>query len=193
MSDDQKRRPPAQYGEYATPEEQQRARGITEPEGAGHHRPHDGAPSAAAPSAATSPQVERGGVAAKKLHPVDRVITLVLLAFGLFLVLNGIPGYLAMPHAMQMVYDQLGAGTYPARDVAASLGVTALVVQAVLWVATAASAWAAMKRGRLAWWIALLGGVLAFIATVVIVSIALFADPNFIDNVSPQNLPQPTF
>jgi Na+/H+-dicarboxylate symporter len=50
-----------------------------------------------------------------------------------------------------------------------------------------------MRRGRLAWWIALLGGVIAFIATVIIVSFALFADPGFIDNVSPQNLPQPTF
>jgi hypothetical protein len=120
-------------------------------------------------------------------------VTLILLAVGLFLVLNSIPGYLAMPEAMQTVYDQLGAGVYPAADVAASLGVTALIVQVVIWVATAASAWFAMKRGRLAWWIALLGGALAFIAMMVIVSTALFADPGFIDNISPENLPQSSF
>jgi hypothetical protein len=124
---------------------------------------------------------------------VDRVVTLILLAVGLFLVLNSIPGYLAMPDAMQTVYDQLGAGTYPAADVAATLGITALLVQAAIWVATTASALFAMKTGRLAWWIALIGGVLAFIAMMVIVSVALFADPGFIDNVSPQNLPQSSF
>src|SRR5690606_29501117 len=126
-------------------------------------------------------------------HPVDRVVTLILLAVGLFLVLNSIPGYLAMPEAMQTVYDQLGAGTYPAADVAASLGVTALVVQVATWVASAASGWLAMHRRLMAWWSALLGGVRAFIAIMVIVSTALFADPGFIDNVSPENLPQSSF
>ena len=185
----------AQYGEFATPEEQQRARGLPEPS-----RESEAPAQADGPSngpANTAPWVSQSVPAARSAvgsaHPVDRVVTLILLAVGLFLVLNSIPGYLAMPEAMQTVYDQLGAGVYPAADVAASLGVTALIVQVVIWVATAASAWFAMKRGRLAWWIALLGGVLAFIAMMVIVSTALFADPGFIDNISPENLPQSSF
>ncbi|MEX1077764.1 MAG: DUF6264 family protein [Homoserinimonas sp.] len=199
MSDSEIPRPRAQYGEYATPEEQQRARGLpeksdtpapdaadsaprpaAEPSRQGDAEPMPSQPSAAQPPAAGKP---------KATHPVDRVVTIVLLAVGLFLFLNGIPGYLALPDALQMVYDQLGAGTFPATETATSLGVTALVVQGLIWIATAASAWFAMKRGRLAWWIALLGGVLSFIASMVIVSIALFADPGFIDNVAPQNLP----
>ncbi|MHA6669069.1 DUF6264 family protein [Homoserinimonas sp. A447] len=190
-------RPRAQYGEYATPEEQQRARGLPEPSSeAVQPRPAEAAAPAPAPvwdSDSRGAEPAARPAATGSAHPVDRVVTLVLLAVGLFLVLNSIPGYLAMPEAMQTVYDQLGAGTYPAADVAASLGITALVVQVVIWVATAASAWFAMKRGRLAWWIALLGGVLAFIAMMVIVSVALFADPGFIDNVSSENLPQSSF
>ncbi|HEU4808772.1 MAG TPA: DUF6264 family protein, partial [Homoserinimonas sp.] len=141
-------RPPAQYGEYASPDEQRRARGHVEPEGS-----HPATPAAAGAEPAS----------AVRSHPVDRVVTLVLLAFGLFLVLNGIPGYLAMPEVLQGVYDSLGAGTYPAAEVASSLGVTALVLQGVIWVATAVLSALAIRRGRLAWWIAVVGGAVAFI------------------------------
>jgi len=193
MSNEETPRPRAQYGEYASPEEQQRARGIPEPTaGASHH--HDAPAGVHLPTApvaypaAAQPAPQAGAAPRKSTHPVDRVVTLVLLALGLLLLLNGIPGYLALPDAMQMVYDRVGAGTYPAGAVAANLGMTALVVQAIIWVATAASSWAAMRRDKLAWWIPLVGGALSFIATIVIVSIALFADPGFINNVSPENL-----
>jgi hypothetical protein len=195
-------RPRAQYGEYATPEEQQRARGLPDPISEADAEPAatlKGDAPPPPPPATAAPSVDPVGpfaaaaTAPKHPHPVDRVVTLVLLALGLFLVLNGIPGYLALADALQMVYDQLGAGTDPATEVATSLGVTAIVVQAVIWVATATSAWFAMKRGRLAWWIALVGGALSFIASMVIVSIALFADPGFIDSVSMENLTPSSF
>lgn len=194
MSNEETPRPRAQYGEYASPEEQQRARGIPEPTYSVSHPETHNPPSSAAPyTPAPATAQPASSVPSKRAHPVDRVVTLVLLALGLLLLLNGIPGYLNLAETMQLVYNQLDAGTYPARDVAANLGVTALVVQAIIWIATAAASWAAMKRGRLAWWIALLGGVLSFVATVVIVSIALFADPGFIDNVSPGVLEQSSF
>ncbi len=180
------RRPPAQYGEYATPEEQQRAKGLPEP--LADEAPADAAqptptaaPSAAAPHPEPAPS--------RHPHPVDRIVTLVLLALGLFVWLNGIPGYLALADALQTVFDQLEGGTYAAADTAAALGVTALVVQAAIWGATAASAWFAMKRGKLAWWIPVVGAALYFIASMVVVSIALFADPGFIESVSTQTLP----
>ena len=199
MTESEASRPRAQYGEYATPEEQQRARGVPDPISEADAEPAAAlkgdappppAPPTAAPPVSPSPAA---ATARKHPHPVDRIITLVLLALGLFLLLNGIPGYLALADALQMVYDQVGAGTYPATEVAASLGVTAIVVQAVIWVLTATSAWFAMKRGKLAWWIALVGGALSFIATMVIVSIALFADPGFIDSVSAESLPTSSF
>ena len=125
--------------------------------------------------------------AAAAAHPVDRVVTLVLLGFGLFLVLNGIPGYLAMADVIQGVYDSLGAGTYPARDVAASLGVTALVLECLIWLVTAFFSTLAIRRGRLSWWIAVIGGAAAFITIMVIMSVALFADPGFVTSVTPDN------
>lgn len=201
MTDSEAPRPRAQYGEYASAEEQQRARGLPEQApkadaGAQVPQAGDAAPLVSPANAAPQPKSQASSrpndapqwpvaeAKPKHPHPVDRVVTLILLALGLFLLLNGIPGYLALPDALQLAYDQLGAGTYGATEVAASLGVTALVVQAILWIATAASAWFAVNRGRMAWWIALLGGVLSFIATMVIVAIALFADPGFVDSVS---------
>lgn len=176
----QDRQPRAQYGEYATPEAQQQARGFATGQ-------PDAADSPAVPVAAPV-QATVAQASPARAHPVDRVVTLVLLAFGLFVVLNGIPGYLAMPEVMQTVYDSLGAGTYPAAETAASLGVTALVLQCVIWIVTAIISTLAIRRGRLAWWIAVVGGAVAFITVMVIVSVALFADPGFIESVSRQAL-----
>jgi|SRR5690554_729521 len=194
MAESETSRPRAQYGEYATPEQQQAARGLPEPTDdipVADASPAAVSPLAAPPEAARAPdpQPQAAAESPRRAHPVDRVVTLVLLALGLFILLNGIPGYLALSDALQMVYDQFDAGVYPATETAAALGVTALAVQAVIWVATAASAWFTMKRGRIAWWICVVGAALSFIASMVVVSVALFADPGFIDNVSTQTLP----
>lgn len=186
MSGTEDRRPPAQYGEYASAAEQQKAKGLPEPAA-------DAVTADAAqptPLAAThEPQPHADPARSGPAHPVDRIVTLVLLALGLFVWLNGIPGYLALADALQTVFDQLGTGTYQAAETAAALGVTALVVQGILWAVTAASAWFAIKRGKLAWWIPVVGAAVYFIASMVVVSIALFADPGFIDGVSVQTLP----
>lgn len=168
-----------QYGEYATPEEQRRAMGLPEAPAVYASSTPDASPDH------TDAHRTEGGAAK---HPVDRVVTFILLAFGLFTVLNSIPGYLALPEVLQGVYDSLGAGNYTAVDTAASLGVTAVVVQGVLWIATAWLAFASLKRGRLSWWIAVVGGAVNFVAVMVIVSVALFADPGFIDSLDTSRL-----
>src|SRR5690606_30491254 len=130
MTHSEDRRPPAQYGEYATAEEQQKAKGLPEP--AANAAAADAAEPT--PTAAThDPQPHTDPAPPGPAHPVDRIVTLVLLALGLFVWLNGIPGYLALADALQTVFDQLGAGTYQAAETAAALGVTALVVQATIW------------------------------------------------------------
>src|SRR5690554_4402584 len=99
MSDSEERRPRAQYGEFATPEEQQRARGIPEqPSEADAAAPAAQAGYAAsATPAGPAPAAREAAPAAwptdeprsKHPHPVDRVVTLILLAIGLFILLNG--------------------------------------------------------------------------------------------------------
>lgn len=169
--------PRARYGEFASPQEQERARGHVLPE-AGSLTPREMQPSPAA--------AQRRPPA----HPVDRVITLVLLAIGLILIINSIPGYLALSDVMQSVYESLNAGTYSATETAAGLGAAALIIQGMLWVATTGFSVLAIRRGRLSWWIPLVGGAISFIAMMIIVSVALFADPGFIDSVNPENLPR---
>lgn len=167
-------RPAAQYGEYASPEEQAKARGTAAPAAA--HPPVEPYGAPVASTVLTGPS--------RREHPVDRVVTLVLLAFGLFVVLSGIPGYLSMADVLQEVYAQVGAGEYTATELSASLGISALVVQGALWALTALFSVLALRRGRIAWWIPVVGGVVAFIALMIIVSIALMADPGFIASLS---------
>lgn len=179
----------AQYGEFATPEQQQARRLPTDPAraeaAAALHLP---TPEPAAAQTAQHPKaLARMSATGASKHPVDKIVTMVLLAGGLFILLNSIPGYLNMPEAMQQVFDSLGAGTYGAAAVASSLGVAAIVAEGVLWLAAAFFAFSAIRRGHYGWWIALLGGVLTFIVMMVIVSTALFADPTFADVIAGQS------
>lgn len=174
----------AQYGEYATAEEQNRAKGASQPSAA-HAVPQLEQP---APAAEPTPAPAEAGTLssspAERAHPVDRVVTLVLLALGLFTVLISLPGYLTMAEAMQDVYDQLGIGSYADPELASTLGVTAILIMAALWVAGAVFAIIALRRNRRAWWIPVLAGVLAFITLMTIVTIALMADPAFMEYIS---------
>lgn len=168
-------RPRAQYGEYASPEEQLKAKGQAADVSL------DASTEPVAPVADRTPA---GGTAPRRAHPVDRIVTIALLGFGLFTVITSIPGYLRMPEAMQTVYDQFGAGTYSDGELADALGIVAIVSQAAIWILTAAFTVWSLKRDRFSWWIPVVGGAVAFASLMIIVSIALMADPSFVSSIS---------
>lgn len=180
----------AQYGEYASPEEQARARGLNGAVGAESavesavESPRSSTERASTRRSPITPSVvpsasPTGAQPAASKHPVDRFVTLALLAFGLITVATSIPGYLRMADTLQSAYSQLGIGSYTDNELARSLGVTAIVVSALLWLVTAACTALSLKRNRVSWWIPVVGGALAFIALMVIVFVALLADPAF--------------
>jgi hypothetical protein len=184
MSDQTPDSPPRpQYGEYATPEEQ-RAR-IRQP----------------APEAATRPGSVQGTAATAAAHPVstkarptqppldlstpqsrvrvvDRIVTFALLTYGLVNVVAVIPALLDYSAYADTVFELLKVDATLADPAAGRpWGYAAAIVLAAGWLITAALSWWSIRRGRLTWWIPLLGGIVFTFAAGTLMLVPIMSDP----------------
>jgi hypothetical protein len=107
------------------------------------------------------------------------VVTFGLLALGLFNFITGFGAFLTLPTFIQTAYDQLGAGEYGPTALASALGIVAIVASGTLWLATAWICLRLLQRGRMSWWVPLVGAAATLIALTVILSVAILADPTF--------------
>jgi hypothetical protein len=168
-----------QYGEYATPEEQ-RAR-IRQP---AHVEPIVPAPAAdpgipmGPPSALTAPADDPKADTARRWHPVDRVVTFALLAYGLVNVVTAIPQLVDYAAYTETVFTLLGVDA-KLTDPAAGKpwGLAAAIVMALGWLATALVTWWNLRRGRVSWWIPVVGGIVFTLITGTLMLIPLMSDP----------------
>jgi len=143
-------RPKPQFGEYATPEEQ-RAR-IQEPAPWQQEPPTPVMTDSPAPGIPASPApAERGP------RPVDRIVTFALLAYGLVNVISSVPAF-------------LDYGAY-AETLLSMLGVDVQITD------PAAVSWWSVRRGRLTWWIPLVGGILFTFVSGALMAVPLMNDP----------------
>ena len=171
-------RPRPQYGEYA-PE------GWTWKPPAGEHT-SDPAPQMATPppSAAT--------VDARPDRPADRIVTILLLVIGLFGVWSAIGALQSLPtllpEALRQTSEMLGNGgapfDYTPGPEVPGLIIAGQIIQVVLWVLTAWWAIARMRARRLAFWVPIVGGVLAFFALYAIMFAIILNDPALVDRLS---------
>ncbi|MGU3646108.1 DUF6264 family protein [Microbacterium sp. C23T] len=150
---DPRSRPRPQYGEYATAEEQ-RAR-IQEPAPWQQEpiapimtdAPADGIPPAPA-------------VAEKRQHPVDRIVTFALLAYGLVNVISSVPAFLDYGSYAETMLGLMGVDVQLSDPAAGKpWAIAAVIVLVVGWCATAALSVWNMRRSRVTWWIPLVGGI----------------------------------
>jgi hypothetical protein len=191
-------RPRPQYGEYATPEEQRQA--IKAPEANPHYAPpveHESplpANPAAPPSAVRrpdagalpaqqhppqSPQAPAGPTFLR--HPVDRVVTIALLVFGLYNVITTVMDRGGIAGQIDQAYHSLGlSGDYAVTALTGTVADVIAIVFGVLWIATAALSGLAIARGRIAFWIPLVAGVLASLVSGVGYLILFMHDPTFV-------------
>ena len=168
-----------QYGEYATPEEQ-RAR-IKQP---AHVEPIVPAP-AAGPgipmgpqSALTAPADAPKADSSRRWHPVDRVVTFALLAYGLVNVVTAIPQLVDYAAYTETVFTLLGVDAKLTDPSAGKpWGLAAAIVMALGWLATALVTWWNLRRGRVSWWIPLVGGIVFTLITGTLMLIPLTSDP----------------
>ncbi|QEE61920.1 hypothetical protein FVA74_10330 [Salinibacterium sp. dk2585] len=189
-------RPRPEYGEYATPEQVAKARGMTLEEYERHlasltrPRVEEQATDATAP-AATAPAVERPAApapAASDKGAGNRMATTMLLVFGLACTLLSIPSLLGLGDGLATAFGAQGLDAYTSFTAARAFGIIAIIAQLLLWVLTLWLSVAAVRRGRASWWIPLVAGVLAVLLVSALWLAAIIVDPAFMRYVESVSL-----
>ncbi|UJP11601.1 DUF6264 family protein [Microbacterium sp. KUDC0406] len=156
-----------QYGEYATPEEQRRAAGL---------------PAVPPPPPVTPapPPVAVPVAEAPKARPVDRLLTIAMLAYGLVNVFSAIPQFLNLADALTQAMKMLGipaefTNVGPAR----TWGVVAVVVMVAGFAATVYVAFRRIRAAKPAWWVPLVGVVVTMFIVSLCMMVPIMGDPAF--------------
>lgn len=187
MSDDAREampdpRPRPQFGEYATREEQQ-AR-IKDPDASTALdlglSPAAGVPPVPPPPVAPGDGEPISG-RARAPHPVDRIVTIVLLAYGAFNVIFSAMSFLNLADVANEALRILGATEEFTNFAAARLwGPIAAIVLVAGFVVTALLSVRRLRAGRITWWLPLVGAVATYLVVYVCLAIPLLGDPAFI-------------
>ncbi|WP_337006363.1 MULTISPECIES: DUF6264 family protein [unclassified Microbacterium] len=163
-----------QYGELATPEEQRRAAGLP-PLGEVVAAPP------APPTAGVVPPESATDAPAKRRHPVDRLVTIALLAYGLVnIVITGL-SYLDLTSVMNQTMEVLGIeGEFTNFAQGKTWGTIAAIVLALGWSLTAALSIRRLRRGRITWWLPIVGAIATMIVVSICLTVPMMGDPAFI-------------
>lgn len=165
--------PRPQYGVYASAEEQQVRSGNANAAVDPALVPRDMPPeSGAAPVTRTAHAPQTTG------RVMDRVVTIALLAFGLYSIITGI-GLYTDPYALLDALRLDAELSDP--DLIQGLGVASIVVMLAGWLATTWFVWRRGAAGKSMWWIALLAGVVFTFIGAMLVAVPLVMDPGVFD------------
>jgi hypothetical protein len=173
-----------QYGELATPEEQRRAAGLP---------PLDevviGPPAASLPPAAQAGR-PTGGSSTKRSHPLDRFATIAMLAYGLInIVVTGL-SYLDLPSVMNQTMKILGIeGEFTNFAQGKTWGMIAAIVLVVGWSITAALSIRRLRRGRITWWLPIVGAIITMGVVSVCIAVPMMSDPAFVAHLDQMTSP----
>jgi len=167
-------RPRPQYGEYATPEEQRARIQQPPPE---RERAHVALPHVM-PSSSHPPTAPATTAAARPTRTADRIITIALLAYGLFTVVSAAPQLWDFTGFAQTWMQVAGIDATFTNTAQGDLwGRIAAFVFIGGWVLTALLSWASLAARRLTWWVPLVGAIVTFIIATVCLTVPLLGDP----------------
>lgn len=165
-----------QYGEIATIEEQRRAAGLPPLGEVSPETPVGTAP--AIPVTAQRTQTPRR-------RPVDRLVTIALLGYGLVNVVVTAVSYLDFPTAMNRMMDALGVdGEFTNYAQGKLWGTIASIVLILGWSLTATFSVRRLRSGKASWWVPLVGAAVTLLAASICAAIPLMNDPAFIDFIA---------
>ena len=190
-------RPRPRYGEYATPEEQ-RAR-IQHPDasfaldaGQKLEQPAPAVPPSPAAPAARVPGPRQAGAgtgmpgagmpgAAPARHPVDRIVTIALLAYGAINVVFSTVSFFDLAALATQALRILGSTAEFTNDEAARVwGPIAAVVLVIGYIVTLLLSVRRVRSGRLTWWLPLVGAAATYVLVYICLAVPLLGDPAFI-------------
>jgi len=175
-------RPRPQYGEYATPEEQRariRRPEVTEALEAGvTPQPEPVVEQRAAAKPSPMPALAtRGG-------QIDRIVTFGLLIYGLFSVVTSIIQLLNFPeYANNFARVFRVDATFTNLTAGYLWGAAAAAVTGIGWLLTAMFTWRSMKRGRISFWIPIVGALVSTVIAAVLSLVGMASDPQFLSAV----------
>lgn len=175
-------RPRPQYGEYAPPGWQSPvppqpvapAPGTPAANGGWNGQPNPANQPGTWPPAGAQPWQ-----APQKPRTADRVVTIILLAIGLWSVLQS----LSLPELgreMVRVFEQRGLD-YTPPPIAGSVGWLLLAINVVLFALVTWWSLSRLRANRLTWWVPLVGGVVSVIVQLVGVTVVLLSTPGIMD------------
>lgn len=111
----------------------------------------------------------------------DLPLTVLLLVFGFFGLTYSIGILQAFPAYLQLLHSSQGLGDYTPEPVVGTIVTIGTVTMAGLWaVSTGLSVWLLVRK-RVAFYVPLLTGVIAFIALIVFASLMVSTDPALLD------------
>ena len=174
MSDE---RPRPAYGEYATPEQQAAAIGAPPVVPPVVH-PH---PTAALPPYGQAANGQGAITARHGSRRWDLFLTSLLLAYGLWSVISGFVQYSNLTTVAQTFYASQGIGTFASSrpGLATPLGLVINISDVVVFILVAYIAFRLLKRGKVAFYVPLIGGIVTTIIAAVCLVTFLFTDPGF--------------
>ncbi|WP_261164551.1 DUF6264 family protein [Microbacterium sp. Marseille-Q6965] len=174
--DEQPRPPRPQFGEYASPEEQQRriqANPLPVP-----------TPAPAAGAEEPAPVVPVAGSGASTGRLIDRVVTVALLVYGLLNVIVTIPQLTDYVTYAENLLGMMGVdATLSDPAGGRGWGVAAALVMGLGWLATAALSYLRLRAGRTAFWIPIVGAVVFLGASGLLMTVPLLNDPAVLDAI----------
>ena len=179
MTDDP--RPAPQYGEYATPEEVARLRGLQSPPEPETRHPQPATQSAPRPTSRVTPRATAGATAGAGERPRrtwDVPITVGLLAIGFALTVQSIEGFLNFGSTVAVSVAEAGLDMKFGAEADAA-GIILLIIHCVLFLAALGVSVALLRAHRLAFWVPLTAGLLAAVADIVTLFVLVLANPAY--------------
>ncbi|MDN4615793.1 DUF6264 family protein [Leifsonia sp. F6_8S_P_1B] len=111
----------------------------------------------------------------------DLPLTVLLLVFGFFGLSYSIGILQAFPAYLQLLHSSQGLGDYTPEPVVGTIVTIGTITMAGLWaVSTGLSVWLLVRK-RVAFYVPLITGVIAFIALIVFASLMVSTDPALLD------------
>lgn len=114
----------------------------------------------------------------------DVVLTASLLLVGVYDVVAGFSQYLNLGPALVAAFEQQGFGEFTSFGLASELGVVLTGIRIAILVVVTIVSLLLIARGRRAFWVPLLGGVLAALALMVCIFVIVLGDPAFVQYVN---------
>lgn len=136
-------------------------------------------------TASETPQHPKpNSVSARMNRPADRIATVMLLAFGAYGALNSASAFMNLQQVFEQIFAVYDLGTFTAPEWFGALSTIGWISQLAVWAITLILSIQLMRRKRMAFYIPLVGAVIAFLITLVLMMIALSAAPELVTYVS---------